>query len=249
MTLRTNSGTDYEMKYATLLLVFVLNLHSTVYGQSFTATVKEMGKPKGDIVFTIDLTRTVDRDKKNVVSLTKEKENVMLEEKAVLDAKTNEILQYDINSSQTGEVGHLVFTSDKIEIEYIAKGKAPVKKTIKKPQNLAAPANFEEFFQMNFEKLKKDRTMVVNFLVWDRQDTYEFKISYMGEVKLGNEVTQSFKMNINSIIISTFVSPIRVWFSQDMKQIRQFSGRIGVKRKEASGKLSDFDGDVVYTYK
>lgn len=246
MTFFLNNVTNYDMKYLSLIiLVFSL----TANAQNFTATVKEINKPDSPLIFTIELTRTIVDDKKNVLSLTKEKEKVVLEEKAILDSKTNEILQYDIDSQQTGEKGRLVFSSDKITIDYTAKNKAPITKTIPKPKNLAAPANFEEFIQMNFEKLKKEKTMIVNFLVWDRLDTYEFKVSYLGENKLNGETTHAFKMNINSMIISAFVSPIRVWYSQDMKQIRKFSGRIAVKQKDASGDLNDFDGDVIYTYK
>lgn len=123
-----------------------------------------------------------------------------------------------------------------------------VKKEFNKPPLLTGPPNYEEIILANFEKLKKEKSIVVDFLVWDRLDTYRFKVSYLGEQDLRGEKTQAFKMNIDNFLVATFVSPIKVWFSSDMSQLRMFSGRVGVKRL-IDGKFRDFDADVIYQYK
>jgi hypothetical protein len=173
---------------------------------------------------------------------------VVLEEIGVVNTKTNDLVTYDINQFQTNETGRLKFPGDKVVIDYVVQGKEPVKKEFSKPAFLTGPPNYEEVIRANFERLKKDKSIVVNFLVWDKLDTYSFKVSYLGEQELNGEKTHAFKMNINNFLVAAFISPIRVWFSSDLSKLRRFSGRVGVKRK-VDGKYKDLDADVLYTYK
>ena len=131
----------------------------------------------------------------------------------------------------------------------LKKGKPAVKKEIEKPNVLVAPANFEQFIRLNFEKIKKEKNIVVDFLIWDRHETIPFKITYLGENKLNGENTQLFKMNVSNFLIAAFVEPIRVWYSQDMSQIKRYLGRVAVKQKNKDGSYSDLDADVLYRYK
>jgi hypothetical protein len=174
---------------------------------------------------------------------------VVLEEIGVVNTKTNDLVTYDINQFQTNETGRLKFPGDKVVIEYTGEGRmTPVKKDFVKPPLLTGPPNYEEVIRANFEKLKKDKTLVVNFLVWDRLDTYRFKVTYLGEEDFKGEKAHAFKMNIDNVLVAAFISPIRVWFNSDLSQLKKFSGRVGVKRK-IDGKYKDLDADVIYTYK
>ncbi len=234
--------------------IFLLIFFSSFFGlfaeaQDYTATVREIDKPDSPALFTIDVTRSLNGDLKTTTALTKENGKIVLEEIGVVNSKTNELVTYDINQLQTGETGRLKFPGNKVEIEYTGAGRmTPVKKDFLKPALLTGPPNYEDVIKANFEKLKKDKTLVVNFLVWDRLDTYQFKVTYLGETELNGEKTHAFKMNIDNILVAAFISPIRVWFNSDLSQLRKFSGRVGVKNK-VDGKYKDLDADVIYAYK
>lgn len=236
------------MKNFVLLIFFSSFFGALAAAQDYTAIVKEINNPDSPVLFVIDVTRSINGDLKTTKALTKEKDKVVLEEIGVVHKISNELITYDINQFQTGEIGRLKFPADKVQVEYQTPGKNPVKKEFSKPSLLTAPPNYEEVIRANFEKLKKEKSIVVDFLVWDRLDTYRFKVSYLGESDLNGEKTHAFKMNIDNFLIAAFVSPIRVWFNQDLSKLRRFSGRVGVKRK-VDGKYKDLDADVYYTYK
>jgi len=230
-------------------LIFLSSFYSAItFAQDYSASVREIGKPESPVLFTIEVTRSLNGELKTTKALTKENDKVVLEEIGVVNTKSNELVTYDINQFQTEETGRLKFPADKVQIEYSVKGKDPVKKEFAKPALLTGPPNYEEIIRANFEKLKKDKSIVVNFLVWDKLDTYGFKVSYLGEQELNGEKTHAFKMNIDNFLVAAFISPIRVWFNNDLTKLRRFSGRVGVKRK-VDGKYKDLDADVLYTYK
>jgi hypothetical protein len=176
-------------------------------------------------------------------------QELALEEIGVLDTKDSSVLEYRVDNRQTNESGKLVFEGNKIFIEYNAKGKPTVQKEIPRPKYLVAPANFEQYLQKNFETLKRDKKMSVDFLIWDRLETIKFKISYLGETKLNNEIVHHFKMNVDNFLIAAFITPIQMWYTQDMTKVRRFLGRVSVKKKNTDGTLSNLDADVKYTYK
>lgn len=227
-----------------ILLIF---LSASAFAQDYTATIREIDKPDSPVLYNIEVTRTTAGDLRTMKAVTKEGDKIVLEEIGIINTKTNELFQYDINQYQTNEVGHLKFPGDKVQVEYSIAGKE-TKKEFKKPELLTGPPNYEEFIRTNFEKFKKEKSISVNFLVWDRLDTYAFKVTYLGEQELNGEKSHVFKMNVDNFLIAAFVSPIKVWFTPDLTKIRKFSGRVGVKKK-VDGKFKDVDADVVYTYK
>ena len=233
------------------LVIFFMLVNTTAWAQSsgYVAEVREIDSKDQKTLFTIEVNKKVADGKETVIARSMDGTELALEEIGVLDTKDSSVLEYRVENKQTNESGKLVFEGDKIFIEYNAKGKATVKKEIPKPKYLVAPANFEQYLQKNFETLKKDKKMAVDFLIWDRLETIKFKISYLGETQLNGETVHHFKMNIDNFLIAAFITPIQMWYTQDMTKVRRFLGRVSVKKKNADGSLSNLDADVKYTYK
>lgn len=176
----------------------------------------------------------------------KTNENALLES-AEIKADTAEFTDYTAQNLQTSEKGHVLVVGDKVKMEYQIKDKQSSKE-IAKPTYLVAPANFEAWLEKNFATLKEKKSMSVDFLIWDRMETFSFKVSYLGEQDLDGQKTQAFKMNIDNFLIAAFISPIRIWYTQDMSHILRFKGRVAVKKKNKDGSFGDLDADVRYKY-
>ncbi len=172
-------------------------------------------------------------------------EVVALEEKAVINAKSAETITYSIDQRQTKEKGFVRVTDDKIKITYEVEGKPKKEIEIEKPSFLVTPGSFERWLQVNIESLKKEKTRRINFLVWDRFETIGFKVTYLGESEMSKQKVHEFKMNIDNFLIAAFVSPIRIWFSEDMKTMLRYKGRMGVKQVKGP-ELKNLDAEVVY---
>lgn len=162
------------------------------------------------------------------------------------DAST---LEYSAEHKQLGDKGTLKINGNKATLEYTENGGPLQKKEIKLTKTLLTPGNFEIFARTHFEKLKAERQISVDFFVWERKDTVSFILSYEGLVNLNGEKTHLFKLKIDSLILSAFVNPIQMWYSEDMKFVRQFKGRVAIKKKSPSGSLESVDALVTYNYK
>lgn len=246
-TMFTNMNKKYI--FSLILITNLTSILSWAQNSSYIAEVKEIGSENQKALFNIVVDKKIEAGKETVIARSMDGSDLALEEIGVLDAKDSSVLEYRVDNKQTNESGKLVFEGDKIFIEYNAKGKPTVKKEIPKPKYLVAPANFEQYLQKNFETLKRDKKMSVDFLIWDRLETIKFKISYLGETKLNDETVHHFKMNIDNFLIAAFVTPIQMWYTQDMTKVRRFLGRVSVKKKNSDGSLSNLDADVKYTYK
>lgn len=231
------------------MVVSLLTFHSFAQSTGYTAEVREIDSKDQKTIFNIVVDKKIESGKETVIARSMAGAELALEEIGVLDAKDSSVLEYRVDNKQTNESGKLIFEGDKIFIEFNAKGQPTVKKEIPKPKYLVAPANFEQYLQKNFETLKRDKKMSVDFLIWDRLETIKFKISYLGETKLNDETVHHFKMNVDNFLIAAFVTPIQMWYTQDMTKVRRFLGRVSVKKKNTDGSLSNLDADVKYTYK
>lgn len=170
-----------------------------------------------------------------------------IEESAIVNKTNAAIVEYKITNNQTRERG-VVTVKDKIKIEYYSPDDKPKIKEIDLPKRLVAPANFELWIIRNFEMLKKEKSVSVDFLIWDRLETIKFKVTYLGEQLLDGQKTQLFKMNIDNFLLATFISPIKLWYKADMSEIVRYEGRVAVRKKTDSG-YEDLDARVIYTYK
>jgi hypothetical protein len=239
------------MKNTSLLsaFLFALIFNNYAFAGSYVAEVREIDSKDKKVLFTIEVNKKIEGNKETVVARSMAGSELALEEIGVLDTKDSSVLEYRVDNRQTNESGKLIFEGDKIFIEYNQKGKPTVKKEIPKPKYLVAPANFEQYLKTNFETLKRDKKMSVDFLIWDRLETIKFKITYLGETKLNDETVHHFKMNVDNFLIAAFITPIQMWYSQDMTQVRRFLGRVSVRKKNSDGSLSNLDADVKYIYK
>lgn len=236
------------MKTFTIIsILFQFSLAQAEFG-GYKATISDLDSDPKKIIFNINADKKIIGDNLFLdVSVLDGNSIVAIQETALVNKTTADIIEYKITNNQTKERG-LVSVSDKIKIEYTdTKNKTTIKE-INKPSRLVAPANFELWIIRNFELLKKEKSLSVDFLIWDRLETIKFKVSYLGEQSLDGEKTQVFKMNIDNFLLATFISPIKIWYKADMSEIKIYQGRVGVRKKSGSG-YDDLDGRVVYTYK
>lgn len=213
----------------------------------YSAEIRELDNPTGPVLFEIKLNRSADGEKTKITASFIEKNKAVLAESAVVNNVTAEIIEYSVKSEQTGESGLVQVSADKIKIDYKAKDKNQSKE-IPRPKTLVAPANFELWLEKNFALLKEKRSVSVPFLVWDRMETIGFKVTYLGEETVDGQKMQAFKMNIDNVFLSAFISPIRIWYNQDMTRIQRYRGRVAVQQKSGNG-FSPLDADVKYFYK
>lgn len=226
------------------LTIFVTPLLSLAY----YAEVRPLEKPTGEIVYRLDLSEVKKGEITEVTAQFKTGDKVQMEEKAVLNETTAEFTQYVITQNQTKEKGFIEVVGDTVKMKYDIEGKPTQTKEIKKPKDLVAPANFDRWLKKNFAELKKEKTMTIDFLVWDRLDTYKFKVTYLGEAEKEGRKIQQFKMNINNFMLAAFITPIEIDMNDDLSQLVSFRGRVAVKIKKGD-KYENLDADVKYIYK
>ncbi len=204
---------------------------------------KKMEKP----LFMLEQTEKVVGTAIEINSVFKLDDKPQLKEFGKIVESTAEILEYKVTQLQTNETGTIDVTDNKVRIKYESVGKPEQIKEFKKPKVLVAPANFERWLKVNFEALKKEKTTVIDFLIWDRMETLKFKVTYLGLIEENGKKQHQFKMNIDNFLLASFISPIRIAMSEDMSKIQRFQGRLGVKLKVGS-EFKSFDGDVIYYY-
>jgi hypothetical protein len=223
----------------------LLGLSCKAQNQTYKAEIFNLNPESQQLDFTLDINEIQTSETVQIKGVFKKKDEIQLAEEAILDSKTADIQEYKIDQKQTGEIGHVQIKDQKVLITYKKKNEKEKSITLNKPAILVAPANFNQWLQKNFESLKTKKSIVIDFLVWDKLDTYSFKVTYLGEVDLRGQKTHKFKMNINNSFIAAFVDPIFIWYNLPMTQIQQYQGRVAVKL--ASGpELKNMDALVKY---
>lgn len=212
-------------------LVIILLIYSSISlaAKNYTAEIFNLNPTSKMADFTLEMSELEIADQLQVKGVFKKEAEVQLIEESTLDLKTAEIKEYKIDQKQTGEIGHVQVKDQKISMSYKKKDQKEKSVTLDKPKILVAPANFSQWLQKNFQTLKEKKSFVIDFLVWDKLDTYSFKVSYLGEVDLYGKKVHQFKMNINNRLIAAFVDPIYIWYNLPMTQIEQYQGRVAVK--------------------
>ncbi len=195
--------------------------------------------------FTFELTENKVAQTYEIKGQFKKAEKIQITEEATIDSATADIIEYKIDQKQTGETGHVTVVGNKIKIVFKQKDKTDKSTEIDKPERLVAPANFDRWMQKNFELIKQKKSLVFNFLVWDKLDTFSFKIKYLGQESLNGKPAHHFKMNTDSLILSAFFDPIEIWYNLDMSEIQQYKGRVAVKLGERPD-LKNLDAVVKY---
>jgi hypothetical protein len=228
-----------------IILCVLVSYSVSTLAQAYKAEIFNLNPKSQQLDFTLDINEIQKLETVQVKAIFKKKNEVQLIEEATLDSKTADIQDYKIDQKQTGEIGHVQIKDQKILITYKKKDEKEKSVTLNKPGVLVAPANFNQWLQKNFETLKVKKSIVIDFLVWDKLDTYSFKVTYLGEVDLRGQKTHQFKMNIDNSFIAAFIDPIFIWYNLPMTQIQQYQGRVAVKL--ASGPdLKNMDALVKY---
>lgn len=225
-----------------------MTLLAPIFSYAYYAEVRPLGKTSGAILYRLDASELKKGDITEVTAQFKSGDKVEMEEKATVNETTAEFSKYEITQNQTKEKGLIEIVGDVVKMKYDIEGKPSQSKEIKKPKDLVAPANFDRWLKKNFAELKKEKSLTIDFLVWDRLDTYKFKVTYLGEEKKNGSTIQKFKMNINNFMLAAFITPIEIDMNEDLSQLVSFRGRVAVKIKK-DDKFENLDADVKYFYK
>ncbi len=217
------------IKNSFFLIAFITSLNSWSQTREYRADITNLISKIQKNDFSLELTEIESLDSLKIKGVFKKENEIQLIEEALLDPKTAEIIDYKIDQKQTGEMGHIQIKDQKVVITYKNKDLKEKAVTLGLPSQLVAPANFNQWLQRNFLILKEKKSIVIDFLVWDKLDTYSFKVSYLGEVELNGKKAHQFKMNINNRFVAAFVDPIFIWYNLPMTQIQQYQGRVAVK--------------------
>lgn len=175
---------------------------------------------------------------------------VLLDEQATTKKSDGSLIEYSVKHHQFEDEGTLKVSGDKGVLEYSEKGVKQKTKEIKFDQPFVCPGNMEAFIRSRFEELKKKGKIYVDFFVWERRDTVDFVIKYVGAEKVGETEQNHIRMSVSNVFLSALVDPIDVWFNQDMTQILRYKGRMAIKKKDPkTSELKGLDAEVIYTYK
>lgn len=237
------------MSFFTGLLILIQLTSARAEFRPYNAQVSDLETDQKKILFDIKADKKIiDENLFLDVSVLDKNSEVAIRESAIVNKNNAEFVEYKIINNQTRERG-VVTVKDKIKFEYTDPENKTKTKEITKPDRLVSPANFELWIIRNFELLKKEKSVSINFLIWDRLETIKFKVTYLGEQSLDGEKTQLFKMNIDNFLLATFISPIKIWYKADMSEIKLYEGRVAVRKKNSSGQYDDLDARVTYSYK
>lgn len=227
------------------ILLFVIL--TSIKSYSYYAEIRPINKPNDPVLYKIEFN---EKQNGNLVELTatfKKDDQIQIEEKGIVNPETAEFTQYSVNQIQTKEKGLVTVQNNQVKISFDSLGKSTQTKEFSKPNQLVAPANFDRWLKKNFENLKKQKTMTIQFLVWDRLDYYNFKVTYLGLFEVDKTKVHRFKMNVDNFLISAFVSDIEIEMSEDLNQLKHYKGRVAVKIKKGD-QFKDLDADVKYFY-
>ncbi len=230
------------MKITSLLMMLMLFAYGA---QAYRGEVRALDAKDKAVLFDLIIEEKIVGDEKRINALFKSNQSIAVEESAVINKDTAELISASIQQFQTKEKGTTEVVGDKVKLTYEGEGKALQKKEFKKPKYLVAPGNFEDWLTVNFEMLKKEKSVTIDFLVWDRLETIKFKVSYLGLVDLKSEKAHSFKLSIDSFLLSAFVSPIKIWKTEDMKRMLRYEGLVVVKQVKGQDTKS-LDAEVIY---
>lgn len=213
------------------------------------ATVKELSNPSGP-TWTMDMTTKDSGDTITIKSQGLLGTEVLLDEQATTKKSDGSLIEYSVKHHQFEDEGTLKVSGDKGVLEYSEKGVKQKTKEIKFDQPFVCPGNMEAFIRSRFEELKKKGKIYVDFFVWERRDTVDFVIKYVGAEKVGETEQNHIRMSVSNVFLSALVDPIDVWFNQDMTQILRYKGRMAIKKKDPkTSELKGLDAEVIYTYK
>ncbi|MBC7420830.1 MAG: hypothetical protein H7328_08880 [Bdellovibrio sp.] len=212
---------------------------------AYRGEIRYLDSKDKTILFNLSIEEKIVGDEKHINALFKSSQVIVVEESAVINKNTAELISASIQQFQTKEKGTTEVVGDKVKLTFEAAGKPMQKKEFKKPKHLVAPGNFEDWLLVNFEMLQKEKSASIDFLIWDRLETIQFKISYLGLVDLAGQKAHSFKLNIDNFFLATFISPIKIWKSEDMKRMLRYEGLVAVKQVKGP-ELKNLDAEVVY---
>lgn len=217
------------------------------------ATVKELSNPSGP-TWTMDM---VSKDVGDNITITSQGllgSEVLLDEKATSKKSDGSLIEYYVKHNQFNDEGTLKVTGNKGVLEYTENGEKKKTKEFKFTQPFVCPGNMEAFIRANLDELKKKGKIYVDFFVWERRDTVDFVIKYVGaekkEVDGKTEIQNHIRMSVSNVFLSALVDPIDVWFNEDMTRILRYKGRMAIKKKDPkTDELKGLDAEVIYTYK
>jgi hypothetical protein len=228
-----------------LILTLLTSLNTWSVPQNYRADVFDLNFKAENPDFKFELTEQKNENTLKITGVFKKDNDIKMLEEAVIDESSADIISYKIEQKQTGESGFIEIKDKKIKIKFTANDKSEKTVELDLPNRLVAPANFDRWLQKNFSTIKEKKSLVFDFLVWDKLDTYKFKIKYLGEVDLSGKKAHQFKMNIDNIFLSAIVDPIIIWYNLDMTDIQQYQGRVAVKLGERPN-LKNLDAVVKY---
>lgn len=217
------------------------------------ATVKDLSNPSGP-TWTMDMISKDAGDNITIKSQGLLGTEVLLDEQATSRKSDGSLIEYSVKHLQFEDEGTLKVNGNKGVLEYTEKGVKQKTKEFKFDQPFVCPGNMEAFIRSHFEELKKKGKIYVDFFVWERRDTVDFVIKYVGAEKVKTETGETeqnhIRMSVSNVFLSALVDPIDVWFNQDMTQILRYKGRMAIKKKDPkSGELKGLDAEVIYSYK
>lgn len=210
-------------------LIYSIPISICAAVQSYRADVYDVSFKPDRPDFTFQLTEVQSGSDVKVTGVFKKDNQIMMLEEALVNEATADVIEYKIDQKQTGESGFVQIKGNKIKIKFVGHDQVEKNIEINKPDIFVAPANFDRWLKKNFTIIKEKKSLVFDFLVWDKLDTYKFKIKYIGQVELRGKKMHQFKMNIDNAFIATFLDPINIWYSLDMSEIQQYQGLVAVK--------------------
>ena len=231
---------------ASCIFIFLVYFSNSLNADTnYSAHLYSLDKVNTQKMFDLKISEKISDDKINITAQFFQEDRLQLNESAQISKKTADIDNYEIQQLQTKESGSVKVENNKILMSYTNPQGKTQTKSMDKPDLLVAPANFKHWLYVHFEELKQKQSLQIHFLVWDRLDTFKFKVSYLGVQNLKNKKAQHFKMNLSNPLLSAFVDPIQIWSSEDMTQILLYEGRVAVKQAQGL-EFKNLDAKVEY---
>lgn len=230
----------------------ILGLFSVVFGlqgasAEYSAQVFAQNSKKQKLLYNMTASKQPGQvDGTEVLTLEYKDLSGTVVHKETFILKGDQVIQADINQSQTKQTAHVEIKDGKV---FFTKTKDSSTKNSdeKLSDTFVMSGNFQKFVQSKWKDLSEGKTIDFRYGVWDRLETVGFSLFKVSEEKVDNIDCLVLKMKPSSFIIAALVKPIYMKFSKDSMRMIELNGRVAPKLKDGDS-WKDLDAEVVYKY-
>lgn len=227
-----------------LSLLVIATFSKTTFAKVVTSQVFKKGSSRKELLYNFKNTITETNEQQSIdAQYTDLAGNIVVTEKA--ERKDDRIKRYEIDHRQTGRKGSIVVEGKQVFFNFEENNKKKPQKVEDLKDNFIVNYTLVAFVSKHWQTLNNGDSVDARFGVWDRQETFGFSFSKVGEETLDGQKVVLIKFKPSSFLVAALVDPIIFKFTPDGKELVSLVGRVVPKQKSGNSWV-DLDAEVIY---